>query len=72
MWVRDKLSLHKSRKLQPERRLFRLVAVGDEPSDQVDQKVNGTAMARMLDLADVFELIIDRLDDRSFAKKEFV
>jgi len=43
------------------------MAVGDEPCDQVDQEVDGTAMARMLDLADVFELISDGLDESSFA-----
>jgi hypothetical protein len=48
------------------------MTVGDQASDQVDQKVDGATMARMLDLADVFELIVDGLDDGSFAQKEFV
>ncbi len=48
------------------------MAVGNEPCDQVDQKVDGAAMAGMLDLADVFELIIDGLNDGSFAQEEFV
>ena len=43
------------------------MAVGDESCDQVDQEVDRAAMARMLDLADVFELIRDGLDDGSFA-----
>ena len=44
------------------------MAVGNEPSDQVHQKVNRAAMARMLDLTDVFELIIDGLNDSSLAQ----
>jgi hypothetical protein len=40
------------------------MAVGDEACDQVDQKVDGAAMARMLDLADVFVLIIQEWLDR--------
>ena len=43
------------------------MAVGNEPCDQVDQEVDGTAMARMLDLTDIFELIVDGLDDGSLA-----
>ena len=43
------------------------MAVGDQPCDQVDQEVDGAAMAGVLNLTDVFELIIDGLDDGSFA-----
>jgi len=48
------------------------MAVGNQPSDQVNQEVDGAAMTRMLDLRDVFELIGDGLDDGAFAKQEFV
>jgi hypothetical protein len=48
------------------------MTVGDQACDQVDQKVDGTAMAGMLDLADVFELIGDGLDDGSFAQEELI
>jgi hypothetical protein len=48
------------------------MTVSDEACDQIHEEVDGTAMARMLDLADVFELIIDGLDDGSFAQEEFV
>jgi len=47
--------------LQPERRLFGLIAGGDQPCDQVDQEIDGAAMTGMLDLTDVFELISDGL-----------
>jgi len=43
------------------------MAVGDQPCDQVDQEVDGAAMAGMLDLTDVFELISDGLDNGSLA-----
>ena len=43
------------------------MAVGDQPCDQVDQEGDRAAMARMLDLADVFELISDGLDNGAFA-----
>jgi hypothetical protein len=53
-----------------KRRLFGLMAVGNEARDQVDQEVDGAAMARMLDLADIFELIGDGVYDSSFAKED--
>ena len=39
------------------------MAVGNEARDEVNQEVDGAAMARMLDLADIFELIGDGLDN---------
>ena len=48
------------------------MTVGDEPCDQIDQEVDGAAMARMLNLTDVFELIGDGLDDGAFAQEELV
>ena len=43
------------------------MTVGNQSCDQVDQEVDRAAMARMLDLTDVFELIGDGLDDGAFA-----
>jgi hypothetical protein len=43
------------------------MAVGDEACDQIDQEVDGAAMARMLNLTDIFELIGDGFDDGTFA-----
>jgi hypothetical protein len=42
-------SLRKSGELHAERRLFGLMAVGNEACDQVDQEVDGAAMTRMLE-----------------------
>jgi hypothetical protein len=46
---------------------FGLMTIGVEPCDQIHQEVDRTAMAVMLDLADVLELISDDLDDSSLA-----
>ena len=46
------------------------MAVGDQPCDQIDQKVNGTAMARMLDPLYVFELISDGFDEGSCTEED--
>ncbi len=48
------------------------MAVGNEPGNQVDQEVDRAAVAGMLNLTDVFKLIIDGLNDGSFAQEEFV
>jgi len=41
--------------------------VSDQPRDQIDQEIDWAAMARVLDLIDVFELIIDGLNDGPLA-----
>ena len=39
--------------------MFFLPSVGDQPSDQVDECVDGASVSGVLNLEDVFELIID-------------
>ena len=56
--------------LQPNHRLFWMVAVSNDSCDQVDQEVDRASMPGMLDLTDVFELISDGLYDSSFAKED--
>ena len=51
---------------------FVLMAVGNEPSNQMNDKIGGTAMARMLDLRNILELVNDGLDNRSFAQQQFI
>ena len=51
---------------------FVLMAVGNEPSNQMNDKIDRTAMARMLDLRDILELIDNGLDNRPFAQQELV
>ena len=55
-----------------ERGFLGLAAVGDKAREEMCQEVERTAMAGMLNLTDVFELIVDALDDRPFAQEELV
>ena len=50
--------------MQPQGRLFGLMGIGDETSQEVDSEVGWTAVAGVLDLRNVLELISDRLDTR--------
>lgn len=55
---------------EAQRRLFGLVAIGDESSEQMDQEIGRAAVAGVLDLANVLELVEDRLDERPLAQQE--
>ena len=48
------------------------MTIGDQAGNDVDETINGAAMASMLNLRDVFELIDDAFDDGSFAQEQFV
>lgn len=50
-----------------EGRLFGLVAVGNQTTDDIDHEVDGTAMPRVLDLGNVLELVNDGFDNGAFA-----
>lgn len=56
--------------MQP--RLFVLMAVSKQSGNQMHNKIDRAAMARMLDLRNVLELVNDRFNDRSFAQQQFV
>jgi hypothetical protein len=45
-----------------------LMAVGNEPGDQMHDKIDGTAVTRMFNLRNILELVNDGLDDGSFAR----
>lgn len=47
--------------------LLGLMTGSEKPSDQMNDKVGRAAMARVLNLRDIFELINDRLNNRAFA-----
>jgi len=53
-------------------RLFVLMAVSNETSDQMNNKIRRAAVTRMLNLRNILELINDGLDDRSFAQQQLV
>ena len=50
-----------------ERRFFLAEGISHQPGDHIDKEVEWAAMAGMLDLRDVFQLIIDSLADRTLA-----
>ena len=51
---------------------FVLMAVGDQPSNQMHDTMDRAALARMLDLRNSLELINDGLDTDSFAHQQCV
>ena len=55
-----------------ERRFLLLISVGDQCGQQIDHEVRHAAVARMLDLTNVLELIIDRLAQGALAQEDFV
>ena len=48
------------------------MTVGGKRSEQMHEKVVWTAMTRVFNLADILELINDRLDDRALAQEQLV
>ena len=50
-----------------ERWFFLTEGVSHQPGDHIDKEIEWAAMAGMLDLRDVFQLIIDSLADRTLA-----
>lgn len=53
-------------------RLFGLMAVGKKASKQMDHKIGGAAVAGVLNLGNVLELVDDGLNDGSFAHQPLV
>ena len=49
-------------------RFFVLMTVGKQPGNQMDDKIGGTAMAGMLDVRNILELVNDRLNDDPLAQ----
>ncbi len=48
------------------------MGVGDKPSDQVDHEISNAAMAAVLNLGNIFELIMNGLNKRAPAQQEFI
>src|SRR5262249_23124606 len=55
-----------------ERGLLGLVAIGDESCQQVHEEVVGAWVARMFDLTEVLELIVEALDEGAFAQQQLI
>ena len=52
--------------------LFRLESISQQATEQVEQEIGRAAMAGMHNLRDIFELIVDGLNDRAFAGEQFI
>jgi hypothetical protein len=48
------------------------MAIGDQAGEQMDEEVERTAVARVLDLADILELIDDGLDEGALAQEQAI
>src|SRR5262249_48478062 len=70
--VRDKLGCDEWIGFEAQRGLLGLVAIGNQPSEEMHTEVVGTAVTRVLDLTDILELIDDRFDERPLAEEELV
>jgi len=70
--ILDKLGSNQRMKVETERGLLGLVTVGDEPCEQVDEEIDGTAMTRVLNLRDVLEVVNDGLNEGTLAQEQLV
>ena len=59
-------------RVEAERWFFRLVGVLDQAGHQSDEKVCRAAMAGVLDLRNVLQLIVHRLNQRSLAEHDLI
>ncbi len=55
-----------------QRRFLGLMAIGHQPTQQVDHEVGHTAVARVLDLGNVLQLVGDAFNDGAFPQQDFV
>ena len=49
-----------------------MVGIGNQAGDEINEEIEGATMPGMLNLTDVFELVIDGFDDGSFAQQNLV
>ena len=48
------------------------MGISDQARNEIDEEVKGAAMARMLNLRNVLELVIDSFDDGTLTQEQFV
>lgn len=58
--------------IEMQTRLFVLMTGGDESGNQMHHKIDGTAMARVLNLRDSLELVENGLENGSLTQQQFV
>ena len=49
-----------------------MVGISNQPTYQISEEVKAAAMPRRFDLADVFELVVDRLNHSSLAQEHLI
>ena len=54
------------------RRFLGLQAISNQASKQIDQEIERAAMARVLNLGNILELVIDGFNDGAFTQEELV
>ncbi|GIV65453.1 MAG: hypothetical protein KatS3mg046_713 [Bellilinea sp.] len=57
---------------QPKRRFFRLTTIRNQTAQQIDQEVDRTSVARMLNLRNVLKLVNNRFHNRPFSEQDFI
>ena len=55
-----------------KRRSGRQEGIGEKARDKINEEINGSPVARMLNLTDIFKKIIDRFNDGPLPKHQFV
>ena len=58
--------------MEIERRFFLLVGISNQCTDDIDQKVDATAMSSMFDLRDVLQLVVNGFNDCSLTQHQLV
>ena len=54
--------------METKRRFLGLAAVGNQAAHQIHEEIHWAAMARVLNLRDIFELVDDCLDNGAFSQ----
>ena len=54
------------------RRLFRMKGVGNEPGEEIEEKIGGRTMTGMVNLLEVFKLVENGFDEGAFAQPKFI
>jgi len=57
---------------QVQGKFLGLMAVSDQSSHKINQEVSGATVTCMFNLGNVFQLVVDRLDNRSSPQQQFV
>ena len=58
--------------METKRRFLRLAAIGNQATHQIDEEIHWTAMTRVLDLRDIFQLVNNCLDNRALSQQNLI